>query len=159
MNYVQLVPGIVLILLCIIPFLIMKNSTNKVKQKYSKLLNELAQKSNTKISDYDNWLNTAIGINEPKDELFFVKQTKEKRDEQRIKINQITKTKIVKLTKTFDNNEKKMVIIEQINLVIYDKNKSETTLVFYSDKTDSLSHSFELQLAEKWSKMINDLIK
>jgi hypothetical protein len=124
-----------------------------------KLLNDLAQKSNTQVSEYNNWLNTAIGINEEKSELFFIKQTKENNEEQAIKINQITKAKISKITKTFDNNDKKMVIVEQVNLVISHKDLPETVLVFYNIKTDSLSLSFELQLAEKWNKTINELIK
>jgi len=159
MNLVQIVPGIILALLCIIPFVMMNNSTKKVKQKYLKLLNDLAQKSNTLVSEYDNWLNTAIGINEEKSELFFIKQTKENNNEQAIKINQITKTKISKITKTFDNNDKKMVIVEQVNLVISTKDLPEIVLPFYNHKTDSLSLSFELQLAEKWNKTINELIK
>jgi hypothetical protein len=137
----------------------MNKSTQKVKQKYLKLLNDLAKNSNSKVGEFDNWMNTAIGLNEAKNELYFVKQTKEKNTEISIKINQITKCKLQKQTKTIDNLDKKLVFINQVTLVVGQHNLTETNLEFYNSSTDNLSLSMELQLAEKWNKTIGDLMK
>jgi len=52
-------------------------------------------------------------------------------------------------------------VVDKLELSFYpvEKGKPEISIEFYNDEYDSLTLSGELQLAEKWEKLLNEQLK
>ena len=70
------------------------------------------------------------------------------------------KCRVNNSTRSVNINGTNMVVTDKLELVITNKNTDipETRFEFYNTEYDSLSISDELQLTEKWCKVINQKI-
>ncbi|MDD2563221.1 MAG: hypothetical protein PHU27_03270 [Salinivirgaceae bacterium] len=146
--------------ICIVPFILMGRSRKKRKKETLQSLSKIANQHNCNISKHEIHPNFIIGMDESKKFVFFVKKTDDKVTEQYINLAEIQSCKVKTTGRTIEHNNGTQNLINKLELsfIALDKNKKETTLeLFNADTTIQLSG--ELQIAEQWSKQINDLIK
>ncbi len=110
---------------------------------------------------YDIWYNTIIGADQDFRQLFFSKKVGEQELDQQILLAEVKNCQINQTSRTLSSPEGDQKITEKLELVFSFKNKdkADAVLVFYDAGTDSLTLAGELQLIQKWNKLVNDTLK
>jgi len=150
----------IFILICIILFVIINGNKKKKAKQFLQTLNDFAEKENCKISTYDIWNNSVIGIDDATNRVFVIRKINDNETSQRINLAEIFRCRVVEVSRTSGPKEGNMKAFDRIDLVFSNKDKSKVDIVveFYNANTDRLTLTGELQLAEKWCKITNDKI-
>ena len=114
-----------------------------------KAIFELAQKNNISILQNDFWFKTAIGINTTSHQLIFYRKIKESETSAVINLSEYQKCRIIKVN---DSNNHTDII--QLVLVPNTAKNKVIILEFYNSEFNP-SLNGEVQLGDKWSKLIN----
>ena len=151
MDVTTTIIGAVILALCITPLVM---AYNKKKNRERKLLQSLVDNAAThsgKITNYDIWLNTAIGIDETENRLYFLRTgSPGEYIHQQVSLNDIRSVN----TNGAENPEH----TERIELVLEHINVPPVILEFYNEKV-SLQINEELHLARKWQAIIDSRLK
>lgn len=154
MNTGTLIIGAIMIAICVLPIVLIYRSRKNTEKKLIQSLNNLAEKQHCKVSNLETWSNSAIGIDETTNMLFFYRQIKEKEIARNIKLSEISKCMVHNTNRNI--KEGNYSITEKIELVLSPKTKGnpDIALEFY-DAEISAQLSGEPQLAEKWARNIS----
>jgi hypothetical protein len=133
------------------------------KRKEQKILAPLhayAAENNTEIGSYDWWDKTLIGIdkNEP-GTLFFIRNIPGRNIREQIQLSEVSNCRLYKTERRVKFNKEIVNVMDQIEVVFSFFNKRDVSLEFYNADYDLLTLSGELQMAQKWSGMINDIVQ
>jgi hypothetical protein len=148
--------GMIVILICIIPFVLISINNRKKGEKLRQRLFDFAQKSNFVVNRYDSWHHSSIGIDDQNDVIFFTRTVKDQVFLQQINLSEIQKCRVI-ITRKIASSSGGIEILE-LAFTYQNKNKPEVILEFYNAAYDSLTLSGELQMVEKWCKIVNDKI-
>jgi hypothetical protein len=159
MNYKTIVTDVVLILICVLPFLIF--AYNKKKKK-SKLLGKIKQPATgygLKISKYDIWDQSIIGLDESNSHVFFYRFKQGNETFKHIKIDEIRSCDKQESSRTIAIKNGSVKVIEKLALVFYPRLNHQATisLEFY-DTEDSSQLGNELILIEQWQSTLSVLL-
>ena len=160
MDSGTLIVGAIMIVICILPFILINNSIKKQKKQLLQSLSGLATQQNCKITQHELGSNLAIGMDENADFLFFFRRVKDKEIVQHIDLKDIQNCKVLNTSRTVRNSKENYQVTDKLELCVTPKAKSrpDILLEFYnSDENSQLDG--ELQLIEKWTKIINDKVK
>jgi|APDOM4702015159_1054818.scaffolds.fasta_scaffold159574_1 hypothetical protein len=154
------IAGGIFILFCIILFILVNRSKKKKEKQFLLPLSRLAEKENCKVSRYDIWNNSVIGIDEATSLVFVIRKINDTETSQRINLAEVFRCRVTEVSRTSGPKEGNIKAFDRINLEFtnIDKNKSDIIVEFYNANTDRLTLTGELQLAEKWCKIANDKI-
>lgn len=160
MDFGSTIVGVIVLLICIIPFVVLSRNNRKRKQIVVDRLNQLAERSNCSISRFDIWNNSAVGIDDTAHQAFFTRKINDTETALQINLLDVQKCRLMNTGRTVNPAEGNQKVIEKLELVFTyrNKDKRETSLEFYNRDFDSLTLSGELQLIEKWGKIFNDTI-
>jgi|SRR5690606_3456478 len=152
--------GLILIFICVIPFVIMYNNRVKKENKILQLLHEFAQQHNCKISQHEFCGDFVLGIDNSSNFVFFCKQKKEEVIFQFVPLSEVHICQVVKKTRNIKSDMETPSIIDKVELsfIPINKSKEKSRFELYDEETN-LQLSGELQFADKWSKQINDCLK
>ncbi|CAM1333524.1 hypothetical protein [Tenacibaculum aestuariivivum] len=112
MNLGSTIVGVIIIIICIVPFILMNRSRKKRENKMLISLKKIAEEHKGKINQHEFCGDFVIGIDENKNFVFFFKQKKEKAISQFVDLSEIEICKALKSTRTFKN----LNIIERVEL-------------------------------------------
>lgn len=132
----------------IIPVALYQIKENSKNQKAWKRLKESTSKDGATISAIDKWSFTALAIDETKGLLYYSHFSKIADLSEKIDLKNL-KNCVIDKQKNYDR--------ESINLVLSSK-ENTISLPFYDSNNDGFVLSGQLQLAEKWKKIINSHI-
>ncbi|MCZ2130477.1 MAG: hypothetical protein LC109_09445, partial [Bacteroidia bacterium] len=137
----------------IIPIIIMYVKSQQKKGRAINSLKALALKENKHISESDTWKENAIGLDENKTTVFAIRKTKDSIIPYTIRLKDVKSCQFI--------NRSSTNFIEQLTLTFTfkDNAKSNLTLDFYHNELDSTEIADELQLIQKWDKLINERMK
>jgi hypothetical protein len=160
MDFVTIIIALIIILVCVVPFIIMGRNNKKKERQFLETLSSLAGKYNATVSQYDIWNHTAIGADEGMNMIFFTKKSKNATSLQQVAIAEIQKCRVVNTSRSVSHNNSNTAVIDKLELAFQyqDRNRAELFLNFFDVNTDSLTVSRELHLADKWCKLVNDRI-
>ena len=132
-------------------------SKNKAKKKLQ-VLNDFASKHNCTITKNEIHSNISIGMDEKTNSLFFIKSNNDIDVLKHVNLSEIRNCKVVNTGRTVQYNNSNTTVIEKLNLCFYpfNKNKEQIQLEFYNVELDGSILNGELQLAEKWSDILNN---
>lgn len=149
--------AVIISILVAMVLLLRRNKEKKRKLKL-KSLNDLANAHNCAVTQYEFCGNISIGIDEASDFLFFIKSRYDEVSSFHINLSEIQKCRIINTSRSVNNNNSIYVVIDRLELAFEptDKSKQQILLEFYNSAHDNLSLSGELQLIEKWSKIIDN---
>ena len=159
--------GGIFILCCIIIFVLINLNKRKKEKQLLQPLNRLALNDNCKITKYNIWNNSIIGLDRIANQLFVITDLADKETFQKIKLADVLKCRVNELSRTVimeGRNERTpgmgVKIINKVELIFTnrDKNKPDIMVEFYNNETGNLAISGELQMAQMWCKLINDAI-
>tara|TARA_R110002051_G_scaffold91370_2_gene160701 strand:- start:20849 stop:21328 length:480 start_codon:yes stop_codon:yes gene_type:complete len=149
--------GLASVALCAMPFVV-TNRSRKTKEKQMKSsLNDIANKHNCQINEYEIFGHYAIGVDANKKFVFFISKSGEVLNQQYADLSSIKTSEIANIGKSYARKEK---ITERLLLNLFPKktNESDTVFEFY-DVEVNYQLSGEFQSIEKWNRTINYLLK
>jgi hypothetical protein len=152
------VMGITLLLLCVMPFIIIRKNRQKRDKKYKGTISSLAEESNNEIDLYDGWRSTIIGLDRFNRKLFFLRKAGDKDIRVVVDLSDIQFSKVLNTRWSARHESQSMTQKLELALTRVDRNKPPIHLEFYNADYDSLTLMDELLLAEKWSALINSII-
>jgi hypothetical protein len=160
MDLGTLIIAAVLVAICIVPFLIMGRNKKKRDKQLLQLLFDTASKENCKITQSEFLNDIAIGLDGINNKLFFLKKIDAIEVEQHVSLLEIKNCGLLNSNRPLDTKMNKGVIIEKIGLTFTPNDKNKTNIVFeFFNSEETMLLSGELQLAQKWEKIINEKLK
>jgi hypothetical protein len=146
-----------IIIFFFIPFAINKRYKKKKEAQFKKMLFTLAEQNNCKISDYERWNKSILGIDRVRNFVFFVRKTPDHEISQQINLADFRMCRVNESSRTVKQKESSRTVVDRIELVFspIDKNKPDATIEFYNTAYDNLFLAGELQIADNWSNIIN----
>lgn len=161
MNSGTIIVTIVFLVIVILPFILTGYSRkNKKKSMFSKV-NEMAQDNSFTITNHEICGDLIIGIDEISNHLFFYKNRDGLEHAAMINLRDFQSCKILNSNRTERFKKKNYYIVDKLELCFHPKNANEPSVLLeiYNDEHDSLTLTGELQLIEKWEKMLNEKFK
>jgi len=149
--------GLVILIIIVLAVVIVNSNKKNKKKQFVQTLSELAEKSNCKISEYDLWNNTLIGIDTAGHKMFFIRKTAENAISNVIDLQGIQKCRVINSSRAVTNKDSNHTVTDKIELALAspDAKISDTILEFYNTNRDNLFLNGEIQLAEKWATIVN----
>ncbi len=154
------ITGVIFVLFCMVLFVLINRNKRKKEKQFLQPLNRLAAKENCKISQYDSWNNSVIGIDETANFIFTINKIIDNETSQSINLAEMQRCRLAESSRTESTKEGSIKVFDRISLVFsnVDKAKPDVIVEFYNSNTDRLTLTGELQLAEKWCEIANDKI-
>lgn len=126
----------------------------KQKAKTAKLLSDflrLAEARQLKITAHELWSECyGIGLDEGQQKLFYVSTREGNEQQVQINLTDVKKCAVVSAGRDVSDGK----VIDQVELRLTPRNGKELHLEFYN-KEENLHMSGELQIAQKWSDLVN----
>ena len=162
MDNGMIIIGLLLLLLVVSPFLFLRDTKRKGREK--ELLNylqELALRSNSKVTEHKIWNNSAIGIDKNARLVLFVCKSEKQAYDKVINLTEIQSCRVATTSHTAGYKRESYKVTDIISLAFEFRNKTRPNAVieFYNNEVDNLTLNGESQLAEEWAKIINSVIK
>ncbi|MCO6494883.1 MAG: hypothetical protein J5I91_04265 [Bacteroidetes bacterium] len=151
-----IITGLIIVLVCIIPIILMFLNSRIKKRKIITLLNSLAKQENKEISQFDVWKSNAIGIDQNHSHIFAIRKMSDGLLQYSINLNEVKSCKLINRNKTTSFEGGSTTMIEQLSLQFFFKEgiKPEQVIDFYHIGFDTYALADELQLTQKWEKLI-----
>ncbi len=147
--------GVIVVAICTVPLVGMYIKKKNKEHKMLDVLKDLATKQDCNITEHEFCRNFAIAIDQSKHFLFFDKHSEQAEDALFINLEEIKSSKVVKTMR----EGSKVSVIQKVELVLTPStNAADIKLELYNDNSN-MQINEELQMAEKWSEIINNQLK
>jgi len=158
MDSNTMVIGGIIVLFGITLYILNSRSKKKKEAQFLQPLSRLAEKDNCKISQYDIWNDSVIGIDETQNTVFAIRKKKEKETSIIVNLAEIFRCRVIEVSRTSGPKDGNAIAFDRIDLAFINKDKSKADVVveFFDANTDRLTLTGELQLAEKWCVLVNN---
>jgi hypothetical protein len=154
MDTTTILITVVVLILCALPIVLMQRNKTKKENAFKEKMVNLGGNGNTKIHQLDRWNNKGIGIDNDNHKLFFLFSKQDTDVQKVINLSEIRQCSLVKSHHTGNNESSTGIKKLELHLLSKEKSKPNVVLEFYDADHDSLTIREELQLAEKWSSII-----
>lgn len=144
--------GLMMIAFIALPFILSGKARKNREQKIKNSLFDLAKISNSNIDQFDLWSGSGIGINYNSKLIYFIRLVSDINESFTINLTDYKNCKLIKTS----NKEGDL---EEISIVLVPKQlqkETKTLPFFYSELNPQLNG--EIQISEKWSKTINEIL-
>jgi len=160
MDFGLIVITIIILALCIVPFVIMARNSKKKEKQILQSLFDLAGKHNYTVSQFDLWNHAAIGSDEGMNMIFFTKKNKIMEAHEHIRLEDVQRCRIINSIRSVSKQGGHGQVIDKLELAFtyHNRTKPETILNIFDVDGDSLTVTKELYMAEKWNRLINEKI-
>lgn len=142
--------GLVILLLCLLPFFLMRIKNEKKRKQSFQVLVNIAISHLSLIEKSAFWNKSVIGIDTATRMLFFSKNADDRDSYTAIDLSKIQKCQLV-----ISKNNTKLVDKLELKLESFDSSKPDTTLEFYNNSQAVLLVN-ELELLKKWHAIVNE---
>ena len=149
MDQSSLIIGIVLMIVCVLPFVLFSlNNTKKRKQRIQNLIQK-SKENNATIQEKDDWNQSIIGLDKTNKLLFFSKKSEEFDKFISINISELQKCQIERTENNHNTLEKlelELTFASKPTVVLEFFNKNETRLILN-----------EIEIIQKWQTLLNKI--
>ena len=147
---------VAIIILCALPIALVLRNKSKNEKKFRERLSNIGGDGAT-LKKFDRWGNKAVAVDNRNHKLYFFSD----RIDNGHKVIDLSELQQVSLIKTHHNGGLQASgVIKKVELYLIPKDKAKPNieLEFYNSEHDSLTIREELQLAEKWSTILESSI-
>ncbi|PRY91885.1 hypothetical protein BY457_12329 [Marinilabilia salmonicolor] len=159
MENSSIITLLVVIIVMVLLYVILRISQTKKKSRIKRELLDLAEKSNSTITDFDFWNNCEIGFDRNSGHLFFIRLKCGDKKNSILDLKEVSSCEMNKEVRTISSGKGKQSVIDKLELILNHKNREKTRLEFYNTECDNLNLDGELQLTEKWADIVNNFIQ
>jgi len=149
MDQSSLIIGIVLLIVCVLPFILFSLNNSKKRKNRIQNLIQKAKENNATIQEKDDWNQSIIGIDKSNKLLFFSKKSEEFDKFISINISELQKCQIERT----ENNQK---VLEKLELELSFATKPTIVLEFFNKNETRLLVN-EIELIQKWQKLLSKI--
>ncbi|CAM4244968.1 hypothetical protein [Flavobacterium terrigena] len=149
MDSTSLTIGIILVIICVFPFVLFSVNNSKKRKRRIQNLVKKAQESNATIQEKDDWNQSIIGIDKTNKMLFFSKKSEEFDKFISINISELLKCRIERT----ENNHK---VLEKLELELTFASKPTVVLEFFNKNETRLILN-EIEIIQKWQTLLNKI--
>lgn len=156
MDFGTFLTGLIAVIFCALPFVFVVRNNQKQKRALQNQLFQLAATHNHQIGYFEQWNNTAIGINKEETAVYYIKSGKQAMSEQ-IKLAEVESCAV----SNHKSGKDGLATTQKISLNFKLKGKEgQRSFTFYDNLMDPVLPANELEMAKKWelrigSKLIN----
>ncbi len=147
--------GAIILIICLLPFILMGISRRKREKQLLQTLVDYAKQNGGNITQHETTGDFIIGMDEKTNAVFFYKKNKNAETTQHLHLADYKKCSVVSTTRDFNNS--KVIDTVELSFIPIEKSKPIEELLLFNTK-ENLQLSGELQLAEKWAKLVNSKI-
>ncbi|MBC5834029.1 hypothetical protein G6N05_03955 [Flavobacterium sp. F372] len=149
MDSTSLTIGIILLIVCVLPFILFSVNNSKKRKKRIQNLIKKAQENNATIQEKDDWNQSIIGIDKTNKMLFFSKKSEEFDKFISINISELLKCRI-------ERTENKHNVLEKLELELTFASRPTIVLEFFNkDETRLILN--EIEIIQKWQTLLNKI--
>ncbi|MBP6755136.1 MAG: hypothetical protein KA210_03230 [Bacteroidia bacterium] len=149
MDATSLTIGMILLIICVLPFILFSvNNTKKRKKRIENLIRK-AKENNAIIQEKDDWNQSVIGIDKTKKMLFFSNNSDEFDKFNSINISELYSC-------TIEKTENKQKSIEKLELELKFISKPTMLLEFFNKNETRLLVN-EIEIIQKWQMLLNKI--
>ncbi|WP_329805080.1 hypothetical protein [Flavobacterium facile] len=149
MDATSLTIGIILLIICVFPFILFSIINSKKRKKRIENLILKAKENNATIQEKDDWNQSIIGIDKTNKMLFFSKKSEEFDKFISINISELLKCRI-------ERTESKHNVLEKLELELTFASKPTVVLEFFNkDETRLILN--EIEIIQKWQTLLNKI--
>ena len=149
MDATSLTIGIILLIICVLPFILFSVINSKKRKKRIQNLIQKAKENNATIQEKDDWNQSIIGIDKTNKMLFFSKKSEEIDKFISINISELLKCRI-------ERTENKHKVLEKLELELTFASKPTVVLEFFNkDETRIILN--EIEIIQKWQTLLNKI--
>lgn len=161
MDLGTIIITLVFIAIVTVPFVLTGYSKKRKNNSLFRRLTEMAENENGTITQHEFCSNFVIGLDGNANHLFFYKKAEDLEFAKSINLRDYKSCKTYNSNRTVGEKKAKYYVIDKLELSFYpaEKGTPEISIELYNDAYDSLTLSGELQLAEKWEKLLNERLK
>ena len=146
----------IVVVVCVIPFILIAKGRKKREKKMLASLEEIANRDNCTINDYEINADFIIGIDHKQNQVFYYKNEEGVINEGSVNLSGIEKCKLATHSKTINGKNRKESIIKGLDLKFIPRYKQDPEVSFTVYDSDlKMQLTGELQLAKKWETLIN----
>lgn len=149
MDSTSLIIGILLLVICVLPFVWFSISNSKKRKKRIDNLIKKAKENNAYIQEKDDWNKSIIGLDKTNKMLFFSKNSEEFDKFIFINISELQQSRIERT----ENNHK---VLEKLELELTFASKPTIVLEFFNKEETRLIMN-EYELIQKWQTLLNKI--
>jgi hypothetical protein len=160
MDLGSAIVGIIFLLLCVLPFILMSRSRKKREKILMQSLSKIATDNNCNISQYELFANFGIGVDIEKPAVFFYRKTGESVSEHYVDLKEFLSCKVLNVSRSLTSKSGNQKVIDKLELAFTsaDKNKPQIRLEFF-DANVTPQLFGELQSIQKWAIQLSELLK
>ena len=161
MDLWTIIITLVFIAIVTVPFVITGYSKKRKKKNLFRRISEMAESEDCIITQHEICGDFVIGLDGMADHLYFFKKSENQEIAQNVNLLEFKSCRLINSSRTLGEKKSKYNVIYKLELCFYpnDKSKPDISIELYNDEFDSLTLSGELQLAEKWEKLLNERLK
>jgi len=157
MDLTIIIIGVAILAAFIVPTVLISNASKNKKKRFSRLITDFAGSKSSKISEYDQWKDSCIGIDREKGKIFHVQKKNGNVQKIEIDLSEVSKCKLtgVNMTGNLISNTHKSIDEIALCFGYREAVKPETSIEFFNLNTDFTIVDQDLKLAEKWLRIVN----
>ena len=149
MDSTSLTIGIILLIVCVLPFILFSVINSKKRKKRIQNLIQKAKENNATIQEKDDWNQSIIGIDKTNKMLFFSKKSEEIDKFISINISELLKCRIEK-------TENKHNVLEKLELELTFASRPTIVVEFFNIDENRLILN-EIEIIQKWQTLLNKI--
>lgn len=149
MDFSSATIGIILFIICVIPFVLFSVNNTKKRKIRIQNLEKKATANNAIIQEKDDWSQSIIGIDKTNKMLFFSNKSAEFDKFISINISELLKCRI-------ERTENKHKALEKLELELTFASKPTVVLEFFN-KAETRIIANEIELIQKWQMLLNKI--
>lgn len=151
----RIIAGLITLLIIITAISILKVLSFFTIRKTRRSLSKLAQENNETIQQYDHWNSSAIGLGSTGKQIFIVNNSGGEIKRQTVNLNLFKKSLVINDNSKAPFKDGNFKVTDKIVLELSGMNNLTHNISFYSIEKDGPLLTDELQLAEKWCKLVD----
>jgi len=159
MDSNSLIIGLILLAMCILPLYFFNLSRKRKQHRIMESLNNIAGSHNCRISHFDVCGELVIGWDEERKFVFYHRKSNDITSELYMDLAAVKGCKVIHSTRTVKLKDGNQKITERVELNFSQLNNGDEVKWEFFNEEFNTQLNGELQLAEKWSKMINNKLK
>lgn len=159
MNTGSIITGIVLLLICALPFVIYNVYNKNKKNKFLQMVTDQASEFGAKPTKMEYWHGTAVGMDENKGMFFLLRKVNDQLIKSAVPLQTMKQVRIIRTEKNSAVGSSTNGISRiELAFTPKEKDKPDVLIEFYNAEYDSVSFYHEQQLIEKWHAITSNFV-
>ena len=154
MDLGTVITALIMLAVCVLPFVLMNRKKQKRIKHLKQTFTDFAKETNNTVGELDVCGGIVIGLDQKSNSLFFVKEHAETTVKICIELEHVIGVSLEKPQFNGSTSFEKIVLNFSIK-----NNPSKLIQLFLFDEKDKMQLDGELQLAEKWQKKLQEVLK